>query len=328
MESICLDPPRPTLDAQNLDQLIERWLTYQAQRVAARTLSGYAEKVKYFRDWWADVGPSVSWQLTEDTLIAFNLHLDAYISFYGRPLAYHTRKDALRRLRQVFAWARAKGYLVTDFSKLMPDANGSASTRQAAPLDCLRRLMDATELSPYPTRDRALFAVMLGCGVRRAECASINIETIRIDADGTGQLQVVAKRVKGRTVHMRTVAFDSATGRYIAAHLDALIFTDGPFFPSRRGPRLTPMGVYKAVKHVIQLAGLEAQIQGCHDLRRFFATYYSRHRRGEAHGHLLSKQLGHSTYHMTAHYSLQDVEDIKEVLISPFALLDQEDQRA
>lgn len=328
MESICLTPPRPTLDARHLDQLIVLWLDHQSKRVSQRTVDGYTEKIKYFLDWWAITGPDCEWMLTEETLLDFNSHLNAYISQYGRPLAYHTRKDALRRLRQMFFWSRTKGYITSDFAKLIPEPSGAAPVRQAAPLDCLRRLIEATDHSPYPTRDRAILAVLLGCGVRRAECASINLESVRIDADGAGELQVVAKRVKGQTTQIRTVAFDSATGRYIRSHLDTLVGKAGPFFPSRRGPRLTPMGVYKAVKHVIRLADLEAQIQGCHDLRRYFTTYYSRNRRGEGHGHLLSKQLGHSTYRMTAHYSLQDVEDIKEVIISPFALLDGDDQEA
>lgn len=321
MDSIRLNPERPTLDALYLDRLIELWLEDRGLRRPAKTVAGYTEKIRYFREWWAAKGPTCGWKLTEETLLEFNLYLDQYAGRFG-PLAYHTRKDALRRLRQVFFWARVNNYVDYDYSKLVPPPNGAPPVRIAAPLDCLRRLIEAADRSPYPTRDRAILAVLLGCGVRRSECSSINLETIRIDADGSGELQVEAKRVKGRGDHVRTVAFDRATGKYITAHLDTMPGRSGPLFFSRRGPRLTPMGVYKAVKHMIRLAGLADQIQGCHDLRRYFTTYYSRNRRGEGYGHLLSKQLGHSTYRMTAHYSLQDVEDIKEVLISPFALLD------
>jgi len=321
MDSIRLDPPRPELAARHLDQLIDKWLEEQRVRVSARTMAGYAEKIGYFRRWWAATGPTCNWILTERQLRAFNKYLDGYISQYGRKLAYNTKKDILRRLRQMFFWAKEKDHIVTNVAVLVPPPEGSAPARQAAPLDCLRKLIEAAEQSPYPTRDRAMLAVMLGAGVRRSECASINIETIVIDADGGGQLQVTGKRVRGREVEVRTVAFDRATGIYIAAHYDSTLSASGPFFASRRGPRLTPMGVYKAVKRVIQLAGLTEQIQGCHDLRRYFATYYTRSLRGEAYAHLLSKQMGHSAYRMTAQYSLQDVEDIKEVLISPFALL-------
>lgn len=326
MDSIRLDPERQSLDARHLDALIELWLKDRRRRLATKTAEGYEEKIRYFREWWRAIGESLNWQLTEDALLDFNAHLSARVSRFGLPLGYHTRRDCLRRLRQMFMWAHEKNYIPSDYRKLVPSPEGSAPLRVVAPLDCLRRLIEATARSPYPTRDRAILAVLLGTGVRRAECASINIEWVQIDADSSGELQVTAKRVKNRDVHMRRVAFDAATGRYIGAHLDALIGSRGPLFPSRRGERLTAIGVYRAVKKLIALADLTAQIQGPHDLRRYFATYYSRNRRGENYGHLLSKQLGHSNYRMTANYSLQDVEDIREVMISPFALLEADQQ--
>lgn len=328
MDTIQFNPQRLTLDARQLDDLIVLWLRDRHRRTAAVTAEGYAVKIKYFREWWSESGPLYDWELNEEGLLDFNLHLDEHISFYGKPLAYNTRKDALRRLGQMFRWAQRGGYLVHDFSQLVPGPSGSAPLRTAAPLDCLRRLMEATAKSPYPTRDRAIIAVLLGCGLRRSEASAVSIETIQIDADGSGKLSVAAKVVNGREVQARMVAFDRSTGRYIRAHLDRCLGTSGPLFPSRNRPRLTPIGVYKAVKKVIDLAGLDDQIQGCHDLRRCFTTYYSRNRRGEGYGHLLSKQLGHSNYRMTSSYSLQDVEDVKESMISPFALLDAEDLAA
>lgn len=324
MDSIRLDPARPTLDARLLDALIERWLADRRRRLAPKTAADYADKLRYFREWWAKEGPVADWQLTEDALLDFNLHLTERVSRFGTPLGYNTRKDALRRLKQVLLWAYEKNYTNNDYSKLVPAPAGSAPARVLAPLDCLRRLLEASDKSSWPTRDRAILAILLGTGVRRAECASINVESVHINADGSGDLQVEAKRVAKREVHVRTVAFDLATGRYIRAWVDTLLVTSGPLFPSQRPeqPRLTPVGIYRVIKKLIVVAGLEKRIQGPHDLRRYFATYYSRYRKGEAHGQLLSRQLGHSTYRMTAKYTLQDVEDIRAALISPFALLD------
>ncbi len=330
MDSIRLDPDRPALDARQLDALIELWLQNRRRRLAAKTAADYADKIRYFREWWKQEGPIADWQLTEETLLDFNKHLSQRISRFGQPLAYNTRKDALRRLKQVFLWAYQKNYVTNDYSKFVPAPEGSAPLRIVAPLDYLRRLIDATALSSTPTRDRAILAILLGTGVRRSECASINVEWVRINADGSGELQVEAKRVTNREVHRRAVAFDASTGKFIRAHMDTLIYETGPLFGSQRPeqPRLTPVGVYRVIKKLIKLAGLTGQIEGPHDLRRYFATYYSRHRRGEVHGQLLSRQLGHSTYRMTAKYTLQDVEDIRETMISPFTLLQDEDERA
>lgn len=281
------------------------------------------DKIRYFREWWSASAVALDWRLTEDTLLDFNLYLSARISRFGTPLGYHTRKDCLRRLRQILIWAHAKGHIANDYSGMVPTAYGSAPLRTATPLDCLRRLLAAADQSPYPTRDRAILAVLLGTGVRRAECASINIEWVQINADSSGQFQVEAKRVSQREVHQRLVAFDRPTGQYLSAYLDTLLLNKGALFSSgRSGKRLQPIGVYKVIKRLITLADLGDQLQGPHDLRRNFTTYYNRNRRGESHAQLLSKQLGHSSFRTTAPYSLQDVEDVREALISPFALLE------
>lgn len=323
MDSILLTPERPTLDARQLDALIALWLHDRNRRLSKKTFTGYAEKIKYFRDWWAATGETVNWQLTEELLVDFNCYLAEKSSRFGIPLGYNTRKDCLRRLRQCLLWAYKNGYVQKNYSHWVPGPEGSAPLRVATPLEQLRLLIQATDQSPYPTRDRALLAVLLGTGVRRAECASINIEDVRMNADGSGELQVDAKKVRQRETHRRLVAFDAPTGRYLRAYLDALLVTKGPLFASARsGKRLQPVGVYKVIKRLIITSGLGDQLQGPHDLRRNFTTYFNRHRRGDAHGQLLSKQLGHTTFRQTAGYSLQDVEDVRGALISPFALLE------
>lgn len=330
MDTIHLHPVQPTLDARHFAALIELWLQAQTRRLAPKTAADYADKLRYFQDWWRTIGTTVEWQLTEELLLDFNAHLTQRISRFGRPLGYHTRKDCLRRLRQCLLWAYKKGHVSRNYSHWVPAPSGTAPMRTAAPLDQLRLLLTAADRSQQPTRDRAILAVLLGTGVRRSECASINVETIQFNLDNSGTLQVEAKKVKQRETHRRLVAFDAATGRHLRAHRDTRGAT-GPLFCVTQGAgavafqaqaRLTPVSIYRVVKRLIRLAGLQDQLQGPHDLRRNFATYYNRNRRGEAHGQLLSKQLGHSSFRMTAGYSLQDVEDIREVIISPFALLE------
>lgn len=332
IEKIELHPDRPALDGQLFDMLAEMWLCHCASRVKAYTLERYAHKIGYVRTWWAEAGPACNWVITEDSFVAFEQWLCTSKSQYGRTLAYHTRKDALRRLRQLLLWGWKRGFLNHDYTSWVPAASGSAPLRQAPPLDCLRRLFESCDRSPFPLRNRCIIAVLLGTGVRRSECAGIDAGDLQFYADGSGTIRVKAKYIPGREIQERLVAFDAATGKHIQAHVAHMNLGDpltGPLFLSHRYDqhRLTAVGIYKVVKTLVDLAGLGKQIQGCHDLRRYFATYYSRANRGEGHGHLLSKQMGHSTYRMTAHYSLQDVEDIRSEIVSIFALLDEEDRR-
>lgn len=326
MGEINLMPQEHFLKAERLDALIQLWLDDCVFRLPHVTVKGYEHKIGYFRRWWAAVGPDRQWELRRRDFQVFAVSLEAITSAQtGRVLAYYTRRDVLRRIKQMFRWAYHPDHqhVDRDYGVWVPEASGSATIRTATPIDHLRRLMEATSLSRQPMRDRAILAVLIGTGVRRAECSSINVEDVQIDADNSGLFKVRAKKVKHRTVHERMIAFDAFAGKYIRAYLDARGAAHGPFFIGRyKGRRLAPDGVFSAVKRLIGVAGLVGQIQGPHDLRRAFATAFARARPGEGYGKLLSKQLGHSTYKMTSQYTLQDIEDVRAALISPFAWIE------
>ncbi len=333
--TINLARSEPWLDASNLDALIQRWLDDRAQHLDSLTLTGYIGKINHFRRWWAYFGPLQDWKLTRADLLRFREHLESYALPGIKPMSYNQQKDILRRLRQVFNFAATENYTPHyNYASWVPAPRGSAPLRQAATLDAIAKLIDATRNQSYHPRDQgiverdlAIIALLLGTGMRRAECAALHVEDIQIDADGSGIATLrKAKRVKNRDIQQRSVAFDSHTGTYLAAWLDHLQRTAGPLFISfsdnGRGTQLSPQGVYKVIKSHIITAGVKAEImRPCHDLRVAFATYWERHRKGQAYNHLLSKQLGHSDYRMTTAYSRLDVEDIRQDFISPLALL-------
>lgn len=333
--TINLNRSEPTLDARDLDLLIQQWLDDRQENTLPVTAAGYAEKIAYFRRWWAAVGPLQNYVLTRRDLLRFREYLESYPST-EQPLAYHTQKDILRRLRQMFKWADDEEITPDrNYAAWVPAPRGSAPLRVAATVETLSRLIDAIKAQTFNpdcdgvvARDLAIVAMLLGTGVRRAECVAVNIEDIQIDADNSG-LAIIrkAKRVKGRDVQQRVVAFDPPTGDYLCDWLDTTKRTSGPLFVSfsdrSRGQRLTPVGVWKIVSKHVTAAGIHDQIlRPCHDLRVAFATCWERNRKGQAYDHLLSKQLGHSNYRMTTHYVRLDTDDIRHEMISPFALIE------
>lgn len=322
-KGIVLLPDELVWDVRYLDALIQLWIDDCHTRLPAKTVDGYADKIEHFRCWLAENGPELGWELRKRDIQTFAVSLET------AGLAFNTRKDVLRRLRACLRWAAETGRTEgVDYRSWVPKARGSVPVRVAAPILDLIKLMEAAGRGRYPARDRAILAVQLGAGLRRAEAAALNIEDVQLYADGSGTIIVrEAKVVEGRDRQWRVVAVDAPTGRHLRTWLDACGRTSGPLFPSMRGgKRLTPQGIYKAVKALIDLAGLGDKLQGPHDLRRNFATYYSRQRRGEGHGQALSRQLGHASYRMTSQYNLQDAEDLRETMISPFALMENYEQ--
>lgn len=321
--TINLEPVHESLDGRQLDRLVRLWLERLERRsdLSPTTVTGYANRVAYFLEWWAGVGPWCDWELTKDKLIQFGAWLSTVESQYRKPLSYNSRRDVLRRLRQCLKWAFEHEYLSRDITPWVPSADGGAPLRERATLEELASLMRAAGRSGCPVRDQALVALFIGTGLRKMEAVSLDVSDVRMNADQSGTATVrKAKKVRGRTVQGRVVAFDDWTGHYVGKLLDTYETPAGPLFRIPEGTRrIGGQAAYRVVKRAIERAGLAERIQGPHDLRRNFATWFAKEHRGEMHARLLSKQLGHAKFVQTDQYILHDADDLAEVIRSPLA---------
>jgi integrase len=313
IHEIQLESSSPALNGTHLQTLIDAFLADRKKRNQIKTVRGYRFKLRPFCDWWQQVGPGCDWVLSADDLPAY----EQYLQSLG--WGWTSRTDALKRLRQMFRWAHQTGRIAVDFSLFVPKTKGGKPVKLPMTLDELANLLKICWKMNHPLRNRAIIAVLAGTGLRREECASLQVENVTMFDDGAGYLSPPI--TKNDTP--RLVAFDSATGEYIRQWLDVLGSTPGPLFPSRKGgSALSPDGLYKVVLDAAKLAGI---VVGTHDFRRMFATVWSKHLRGEAYGQLLQKQLGHANYATTAIYALQQIDDVlevmREVTVSPIALL-------
>jgi integrase len=169
-------------------------------------------------------------------------------------------------------------------------------------------------------------AMLAGTGVRCEECASLRVCSVMLYADLSGYAVLQTAKFD----QPRIVGLDEATGRYLQPWLDELGDPSAPLFPSRNGrgmKPLSPAGAYKLVVRLAEAAGVRDRIQGAHDLRRMFATLWMRRLPGEGYGQLLQMQMGHSNFATTQKYSLQDVEQVLQVMrrtaASPMAQLEE-----
>lgn len=330
---INLDVMERPLDGKHLDQLIDRWLDSVAAKVEPVTLAGYQQKVEHFRRWWLYVGSSLDWQITRASLAAFGrwLAVQPSVKPPHNPPSYGQQADVLRRVAQMFKWAKTKGYTEIDHSDWLPAPIGEPTRRKAPTLDDLSRLMKAADLSSNPTRDRALLAFLIGTGVRRSEAATLMIEDVQFNADGSGVATVTGKRTRANRSGRHAVAFDRSTGAFLIAYLDADPYrTSGPLFVTVEEKPIQAQTVYRVVKHCIQRAGLEGRITATHDLRRAFATHLARHAIADpaVTADVIRRQLGQTSYRTTAeHYTLLDADDLLQSIVSPLAMVGSTDAR-
>lgn len=321
VDTIRRSPTAPTINGRDLSWLIGQYLDDRKAKVDGKTYSAYACRLRIVVQWWAEVGPAHHWRLSAADLEAFEYHLRSRASANsGNPLSYTYRAGILQSLREVFRWASEQGYLKNDYSSWIPPAHGAKKKRRAANENELVRLLAECDNSPRRVRDRAIIAVFIGMGLRRAEVSNLKVEDLHFAADGGGYADVRGKRTKANADGKREAAFDCATGTLIADHITAQGATTGPLFVSYRGKPVETYTLYGIVKKLIKRAGLEGRIQGCHDLRRAFTTFYARQKKGADSADLRRRQLGHSEYSQTADYTLYEIDDIRADIVSAVRL--------
>lgn len=326
-DDIDLSPVVPVFRARQLDALIQAWLDWMLNELGeidangvlrSETVAGYGRKIAHFRRWWADNGPLLNWELRESDFPVFNRWLT-----HDSGLSYNSRKDVLRRLEQMFRWAYRRNYVRRDYSHWIPDPDGSAPIRVAAPVSALYDLMQAAGVSDFPRRNQAILAIVIGTGMRRQECCFLAIEDVTLSPDNSGHIVIRhAKKVPGKDDTNRTALFDHHAGRYILAYIQSLGRTSGPLFPGRWHDRpMWPSSMNRIVHELIEAAGLVGKIQNLHDLRRLFITYFRQKNKGDAYDKLLMGQVGHAAATTTDIYDLSTSDELRSDLVSPFSLL-------
>lgn len=311
--------PGQKFDGSELDWLLDEYLNAKASKVAAPTLRDYSIVLGYFRKWWNEIGPQQGFVVARNDFHKFLRWLEVQPSRQGERLGLGTVDTVMKRLKQFFHWAWSNEYFKRNYSEWIPRPTGEVAKREAPDPEKLELLFVAAGQMEKPIRNRAILAILIGTAVRRTECVNIDIEHVRFTADGKGEIAIV----NGKGKKPRIVIFDSIAGDYIATHIRYMQdagFTTGPLFLGRNG-RLGAKGLYVVIKDCAARAGLSDQIQGPHDLRRLFATYWSRKQRGEGYTKPLSLQMGHTGEKMTLHYSKQDISDVRATFTSPMEML-------
>lgn len=171
---------------------------------------------------------------------------------------------------------------------------GNWLTREEA-----QQWLNATDLRTLKgKRDRALLAVLIGCGLRRAEAASLSFEHIQ-QRDGRWVLvDLIGKRDKIRSIPMPNWA-KAAIDEWSRAsgEADGLVFRAVNKGDRVIGGGITPQAIYNII---VGYAGeMEKKSVAPHDLRRTFAKLA--HKGGAAIDQI-QLSLGHESIQTTEEY--------------------------
>lgn len=158
-------------------------------------------------------------------------------------------------------------------------------------------------------RERAIIAIMCGCGLRRSEVCALKWGQYR-EASG----RMVLADIIGKGGRIRSLGVPEWAAQMIEAYRGDEADPNAPVFPSNArigqigaNKHLTPFGLVTIIQKICDRAGAELQKLRCHDLRRSFAGMAQS---GGAEIQMIKQALGHSSIVTTERY-LNQVQNLK-----------------
>ncbi len=232
--------------------------------------------------------------------------LRAFLAFRANAGAGRaTRARQLAAVRAFLRWiARTHGTTANALVGLTGPRPAPPAPRALTPHDALA-LPEGTDITQpnarLALRDRALFTLLYGCGLRIAEALALD----RRDAPRTGA--DAALRVRGKGGRERLVpvlpAVRQALADWLAVHGGQ---PEDPLFLGARGGRLDPAVAQKAMRDGRRALGLPEHATP-HALRHSFATH---RRAGGADLRAIQELLGHASLSTTQRYTAVDTEHL------------------
>ena len=288
--------------AEDLQSFCHRWEIYLRleKQLSPHSLRAYLKDLHDFVQFFSD-------HLARP--ISMNDLGDLNIRDFRSWLAYLTtnnasapsRARALASIRNLFRWLDRNGHLHNPaIQHLRTPKQPRRLPRALNPDDAFQVLEEAdatAKLDWTGERDRALFTMLYGCGLRISEALGLNYQ----DRPRNGIIRVMGKGRKERVVPVLPIVAE-ALDQYIA--LCPFPFEDqSPLFLGVRGKRLNQGIAQKQLRELRMALGLPETVTP-HALRHSFATHLLSN---GANLRIIQELLGHASLKTTQRYT--DVSD-------------------
>lgn len=222
-------------------------------------------------------------------------------------LGIASRARALAGVRNLFRWLDRSGRLHNPAIGLLRTPRQRRPVPRPLTVADAAGMLDTAEAAPEApwigARDRALFTLLYGCGLRIDEALSLN----RGEAPLGDTLIVTGKGNKQRMVPVLPVV-----GAALRAYLDACPYplgSDEALFVGVRGGRLNPGVAQRQMRHLRALLGLPDTATP-HALRHSFASHLLA---DGADLRAIQDLLGHASLSSTQRYTDVDADRMMEI---------------
>jgi integrase/recombinase XerC/integrase/recombinase XerD len=260
---------------------------------AERTRRAYGVDLGQLAQWCAERGIAPE-AVDYRTLRRYAAHLSE------RRVAAATVARKLAATRQFFGSLVEHGHMTANPADLMPLPKRPAALPRALQQGEVSALLDRIPATtPLELRDRALFEIAYGCGLRAEELVTLDVASVDFEGE---QLRVEGKGAKTRIAPAGEPAL-RALERYLARGRPLLAGErdgDEPaLFLSKTGRRLSTSDVRRRLRVWARHAEAQGEVHP-HALRHSFATHLLE---GGADLRAIQELLGHATISTTQVYT-------------------------
>jgi len=285
-----------------VERAIDDFLRHLRERNASvHTIKAYAGDLDCFA---AYVG-SRHWNTIDHIAIrGFLSHL------YDKGLSKTSVARSLAAVRSLYRWLAQEKVVEQNPAKLVSTPRLPKKLPRVPTIEEVNSMLDGKmpEVASFPERDRLMFELLYGCGIRNSELTGINLDDIRLSAE--------AILIRGKGKKERHVPFGDSARTALAAYflerqriLDEIHKRSTALLINRRGGRLTTRSVGRIVKKIAVAKGLSPDVHP-HTLRHAFGAHMLEE---GADLRAIQELLGHERLATTQRYTQLSMKHVLEV---------------
>jgi integrase/recombinase XerC len=319
--------------------LAERFLAMMRDERGAseHTLRAYSREVRGFAAYLQETLGDADVASVEHT------HIRGYLAvLYDKGLTKASVARALAAVRSWFKWLAKAGLVESNPARLVSTPKLPKHLPRVPGMEELGRVLDSLERvsglasqrvskgekqvlrvaqddnvsdTAWPERDRVIFELLYGCGIRNSELCGLDVDAVKWSDDA---LRVFGKGKKERLVPLGDAAAE-AIRAYLPQRAAKLVAAgkgkmehEGPLLMNARARgncRLTTRSVGRIVKSVALSRGLAADVHP-HTLRHAFGTHMLEE---GADLRAIQEMLGHERLSTTQRYTQLTVGQVQRV---------------
>ena len=284
------------------ERAVDQFLrTLRERNSSAHTIKAYSSDLRIFsayigsRDWRA---------IDHVTIRGFLSHL------YEKGLSKTSVARSLAAVRSLYRWLAQEGVVEQNPAALVSTPKLPKKLPRVPTIEEMNSVLDGQmpEVASFPERDRLLFELLYGCGIRNSELIGINLDDIRLSAE--------AILIRGKGKKERYVPFGDAVRVALTAYVPArqqalgeLKKNTSALLINRRGGRLTTRSVGRIIKKIAVAKGLSPDVHP-HTLRHAFGTHMLEE---GADLRAIQEMLGHERLSTTQRYTQLSMKHVLEV---------------